>query len=150
MSIYPSWLEEHKKDLYNLDDTTLLAACIYGEAATESDEGKLGVACVVRNRVKRRGWWGSTYKHVILAKKQFSCFNSNDPMLMRIRRVINKPNDIFKICYNIAKQVICEEANDITGGATHYFNPSIVKPRWSKNMIRTCRIGNHDFYNGYI
>ena len=33
----------------------------------------------------------------------------------------------------------------LTGEATHYHNLS-VKPRWSKRLHRTARIGDHIFY----
>jgi hypothetical protein len=35
---------------------------------------------------------------------------------------------------------------DITGGATFYFNPKKANPSWAKKLVKTKRIGNHDFY----
>jgi len=150
---YPKWLQIHKQVFYNLTELELLACVLYGESATEPDDGKFAVGCVIRNRVRLRGWWGGTYRHVILAPKQFSCFNF---------KINNKTNSLLKYMLNAmrkrtVKYVACEAQAklilegkpDITGSATHYFNPSIVKPTWSAKMVRTARIANHDFYNGY-
>jgi len=69
-------------DLKDQDTLTLLTMCLWGEARNQPEEGVVAVAHVVRNRVLS-GKWGDTWRDVLLAPKQFSCFNPND--LNRIR-----------------------------------------------------------------
>lgn len=45
-----------RKDLETFSDAELLARCIWGEARSESVEGKLAVAHVVLNRVKAKSY----------------------------------------------------------------------------------------------
>src|SRR5690349_18676751 len=67
------------KPLAEQDPCVLLAMCIFGEARGEEYEAKVGVGCVVRNRVGHQGKYGHGYQGVILKPYQFSCFNHGDP-----------------------------------------------------------------------
>ena len=55
-------------DLRNLSATDLIARCIYTEARGETDSGKRGVACVIRNRrdYGTDEFGGNTYAGVVL------------------------------------------------------------------------------------
>ncbi len=62
-----------------LTPAQIMALTIYGEARGESAEGKIAVGSVILERVDHRGWDGKTIPEVCLKRKQFSCFNENDP-----------------------------------------------------------------------
>lgn len=141
----PAWVAPHLREFYFQDEKTLLATCMYGEAAGESYEGKFAVGCVIRNRVRTPGWWGDSYHRVILAPKQFSCFNSGAPTLKMMK---NPKGKAWADCLKAAEAILSDAA-DITGGASHYFRPDVVQPAWAKRMKRTVTIGHHEFYLGY-
>jgi len=132
----------------SLPECELLALLIYGEARGEVYSGKLAVAHVVQNRANSLPWYGKTIKGVCLKKWQFSCFNLNDPnraKLLELAEMEQKP-DTYNECLRAAKEVLSGNCADITNGATHYFNPRIVKPEWINSMQKMCTIGNHEFW----
>ena len=139
---YPTWLKPHLYEFYDLGELLLLATCIYGEAASESYDGKFAVGCVVRNRVEVPGWWGDSYHRVILSPKQFSCFNLDAPTLSMMK---NPKGRAWQDSLKAAREVL-DGKPDITGNATHYFADYIKKPEWAKRMVKTCKIGVHEFY----
>ncbi len=144
MVTYPRWLRPHLQDFYRMDEKTLLATCLYGEAAGESYQGKFAVGCVIRNRVNAPGWWGDSYTRVILSPFQFSCFNEDAPTLKMMRA---PKGNAWLECLKAAEAILTGEA-DITDGATHYFATYIKVPEWSKRMRQTIQIGPHKFFTG--
>lgn len=58
-------------------ETEYLARTIYGEARGMPQAAKLAVGWVIRNRLIS-GRWGSTYKSVVTAPNQFTCWSVND------------------------------------------------------------------------
>ncbi len=138
-----------------LDDIKLLSLVIYGEARGEPLAGKIAVASVVLNRLKKSGWFGKALKDVILKPYQFSCFNENDPNRIKLL-AIAQDWDIFfqkdktlRECYDIAKKLLDPNdfsmAKDNTFGATHYKTKN-CKADWADKMQLTAVIGNHEFY----
>ncbi|TKI56253.1 cell wall hydrolase [Brevibacillus antibioticus] len=71
---------KRKSQLEDCSSTDLLARIIYAEAEGESEEGKRGVAFVIKNRKDRdsREFGGNTYKGVILKKSQFSAVDRDE------------------------------------------------------------------------
>jgi len=124
----------------------LYAACIWGEARGEPQEGKVAVAHVIRNRGRIDGWYGKSLRDVILKDKQFSCFNPDDPNYDKMRDPLlhDKP-EVWVECYKIVKDIIAGKIPDNTGGATHYHHRRIT-PYWTEGMIETARIDNHIFW----
>ncbi len=122
----------------------LMTDTVWAEARGESLTGKIAVAYVIENRVKD-GRFGKNHKEVILARKQFSCFNT--------KRSKNKMRDplkydsfnTWKECYKAVELVLGGKVEDPTMGATHYHNKDI-EPYWAKSMEFTKQIGNHRFY----
>lgn len=55
-----------------------LARTIIGEARGEGLLDMLGVACVVRERVLRPGWWGRDVEGVCKAPWQFTCWHDHN------------------------------------------------------------------------
>ncbi|MBP7530187.1 MAG: cell wall hydrolase, partial [Syntrophorhabdaceae bacterium] len=98
-----------------LDDTQLLTLCIYGETGKKLVTGhQLGVASCVMNRARNltgRGA-GVTLKDVILAPRQFPCFQEGNPNrlgLMAIACGWDKAfqrNRHLRECFRIAEGVM--------------------------------------------
>lgn len=128
-----------------------LARTIYGEARSEPVEGMEAIACVVLNRLavsKRYAkgyWWGNNIEDICRKPFQFSCWNVNDPNLEKIQK-ITLDNPRFMTCFEIAKKAVEKNLPDVTGGATHYFNPAVVNPKWAFGEKPTAKIGRHIFY----
>ena len=137
-------VREELEPFTQLVDWEILARLLLGEAEGESELGKLGVACVVRNRVYSNHFPNS-YTEVCLQHLQFSCFNEGSN---RIALMLHpeRSSKAYEQCKRIAKSVIMDSALDITGGADHYLNEKYANPSWKYKMIKTCKIGNHTFY----
>jgi N-acetylmuramoyl-L-alanine amidase len=133
-------------ELEKLQNADLLARCIWGEARGESIRGKLAVAHVVLNRVKAKSYYGGSIKEVVLKPLHFSCFNENDPNLMKILSLTSSNPDLA-YCRAVADMALLADNPDPSGGATHY-HAAQVKPSWvgSPQMAFLCQIGNHLFY----
>ena len=137
-----------------LDDTQLLALCIYGETGKKLITGhQLGVAWCCVNRVKdlaRRGI-GMTLKDVILAPKQFPCFQEGNPNRLGLMAIAGGWDKAFQVnrhlreCFRIAEGVISGDLPDNVSGATHYRKSKDQAP-WSEAKELVAVIGNYEFY----
>jgi len=149
-------MSDKNKVFQELEDIRLLALAIYGEARGEPLGGKIGVASVILNRMKKGGWFGKTLKDVILKPYQFSCFNENDPNRIKLL-AISQNWDMFyqkdkalRECYDIARKFL--DPNDVlifkdnVCGATHYKTKN-CKASWADKMQLVAVIGNHEFYS---
>ncbi len=116
-----------------LDDTQLLALCIWGEARGEPVTGQLAIAHVVLNRAANPRWWGHDVRSVILKEWQFSYFNSRAPGPGLVQ-------------LTIAELALGKLTQDPTLGATHYHAVGMT-PDWSRFLRRLVQIGGHWFYS---
>lgn len=133
------------------EDMVLLGMCIWGEARGENREGKEGVAWVVKNRIEHPRWWGKTLKEVILKPYQFSSFLSRDPNASKLLHPLTfDSSKIWDECYLIGCGVMEGTIPDPTGGADHYFDVSILPPKWATSGKKTLDIGRFHFYRIYI
>jgi spore germination cell wall hydrolase CwlJ-like protein len=123
-------------------DIEILARTIYGEASNQPFTGKLAVASVVMNRV-RKGF-AKDAASVCLAPKQFSCWNANDPGPGRIARV-TADSETFQECMAAALCAYNTLLPDPTFGADHYYADYIPPPIWASSMKQTVKIGPHIF-----
>jgi N-acetylmuramoyl-L-alanine amidase len=140
-------------------DIDALARTLWAEARGEGLTGMEAVACVIINRhivsIQENGFWWSenkdeipdnTIEAVCRDPWQFSCWNKNDPNLPKLLSLT--PDDkLFAAALKIAEEAVDGNIPDITGGATHYYNPKAVdkRPEWAVgNPI--CVIGKHHFY----
>ena len=138
-----------RKQFEELTEREQLARTIMAEAGNEPFEGQLAVGQVIKNRLGT-GRWGDTYGKVVLAPGQFSAYNgltgyaggegANNAWMAT-------PN---KNSYAAADAVLGGNVADATGGALHYYNPSIANPSWGRNAPASARttIGGHDFLRG--
>lgn len=143
-----SWAKEPlPEDVHEKKQQTCLAQSIYFEARGETVMGQAAVAQVVLNRVKNPAYPKSICGVVYQNEKwrnrcQFSFACDGRPERVRSQSAWKR-----------AKQL----ARDVTNGkvwlkavgdSTHY-HATYVKPRWSRYMKRTDRIGRHIFYRTY-
>ena len=120
-----------KADSYSAMVDTI-AKTIYHEARGESFTGKKAVASTVFNRAS-----GDPKKMVktVRAPKQYSCWNRG--------WLPAGKGEAWKESIILAKSLLSGRFTPNTNN-THYYNPSIVNPKWAKNAQKQ-RIGNHVF-----
>lgn len=136
-----------------LTDRDLIALTIYGEARGELVEGKIAVACVLRNRL-RVGKWGASYERVCRAPKQFSCWNLSDPNAAVLKRLTTQiqqglpPTDPALLeCYWIADGLMKDLIQPRVGDATHYCARSMpTPPAWARDGELVATVGHHWFF----
>jgi len=107
------------------------------------------VCWAVRNRVVKPGntWWGDDWEEVILKRWQFTSFEKSDPNVSKLPGDPSKDpswQQALEAAYDVYRGV----GDDITQGATHYYNPDavLIIPTWVKTATFKCRIGKHMFY----
>lgn len=123
-------------DIDALDEVTVVALTLYGEARGEGPEGRIAVANVLRNReLARRAGFGLTLRQVCLQPRQFSCWNESDPnraLLDSIARQLGQPDppigQVLRECLWIADGLVRAQFADNTKGATHYYSPASMVP----------------------
>lgn len=128
----------------SIPEHTLLTMVVYGEARGEPLLGKVAVAWVVKNRVLRPGWWGKTWRDVMLKPRQFSCLNESDPNFDAILIAYQRRNMAWLECEWAARGVIDNYLSDPVSGATHYHSTRIHPP-WADELTEVAIIGNHRF-----
>lgn len=130
-----------------IDDLITGAETVYGEARGESAEGRVAVACVIRNRWLKGFRRAHTVTEVCLAPKQFSCWNESDPN----RKILDNEDygclePVFFGCLESMRYVLLHPSFDPTKGSLHY-HAKQVKPNWSEGKTPVYVVGNHMFYN---
>lgn len=126
-----------------LTDRELLAKTLQAEAGNQGIGGMLAVGSVIRNRMAQ----GGSLSDVILAPAQFSAWNKVTGAVGGEQgqdMAALKPSED---AYAAADAILSGNAPDITGGATHYYNPSISNPAWGKEKAGGdwTKIGAHIF-----
>ncbi len=104
------------------DDVTYLAKTLYGEARGQNRVSKEAVAWVIRNRVES-GIWGKTYKSVVTAHLQFTCWSSKiDPG--NYAAIQNPSGPVWEECKQVAEEVVSAPASsNPIPGAINYYSP---------------------------
>ena len=110
-----------------IDDRELLARTLQAEAGNQGVGGLLDVGSVIMNRVGRSG---NSLRNTILKPGQFSAWNSFTGGAGG-----EQGQDMAKMrpdarAYMVADRLLSGDYTDATGGATHYYNPSISNPSW--------------------
>lgn len=129
-------------DAFTLDT---LARTIWGEARGEGRAGMQAVACVIRNRAARPGWWGRSIAEVCLKPAQFSCWLADDPNRRKLDAV-SEDDAAFTVARELAAAALAGILADYTFGATHYHTVDTA-PVWARGHIPCVVIGRHAFYN---
>lgn len=150
--------QEIKADMTHVQ---ALALTGFGEARREGYRGIAAVCWTARNRLERQRF-GSTYKAVVHARLQYSCWwpqggVSNYAAVMAaakdvVNGVVPRPGSPLALAFQVAVDVIEDRVDDITQGATHYYAPAAMqpvgrRPLWTAPPARlTVEIGGHRFY----
>ncbi len=123
----------------------LMKLCVWREARGEGILGKRGVAHVIQNRADDSSWWGHDVRSVILRPWQFSSFNAADP---NSNKWPAQGDPSFQDCENVCEAVAGGNDEDITSGATSYYDISIPRPRWASDgsNVLTLSVGRLRFY----
>jgi spore germination cell wall hydrolase CwlJ-like protein len=149
-----------------MDDTTLLALCIWSEAAGEPDEGKAAVAQVVMNRMARRYQSDATLVGTVLHPLAFSgfWFDFHGDSYVRVAHTLDDAKAraeamlphamrqaVWPECYAIAAAALDGKPvlqNASLDNAVLYLNPKILKhlPVWASSDKLAATVGRHQFY----
>lgn len=140
---------------FGLDDLSILARTLWGEARGEDKKGRIMVANVLMNRVRismaKPHWWGCTVAEVCLKPFQISSWLPQDPNRPKMMAVtVSDP--IFAECLEIAHDAIAGTLADLTNGATSYLNPASTiaasgkLPNWAIPSNETAQHLHHTFY----
>ena len=134
-------------DTDSFSDVEIVAKTIFGEARGEPDEGKQAVANVIKNRVDSRIlWWGTTFRSVCLAPRQFDCWDADDPNRAVIMSATSD-DPVYARCLEIAASAIDDSLADNTNGSTSYYALSMRRPPpWADAMTQTVTIGSQVFF----
>lgn len=111
---------------------------LIAEAYAEGPEGMRRVAETIINRAAIRGM---SPEEVVRQPWQYTGFQSPGPAAVKAQQSA-KARAAAEAAWNLALQ-----EGDPTGGADHYFNPSIVSPSWAKSMQPRGDYGGHRFYS---
>lgn len=129
-------------DVRIVDDNSWAIMTIAGEALGEPLAGKIAVAEVIRNRMKRKYASDGTVIGTVLRAKQFSMWDDRARLLAAR---IDDSHPRVKECIEAWKQ---SETSNLTNGAVLYHTIQIQEPFWataqSVKEVRT--INNHRFY----
>lgn len=149
-----AWLKAHPVET--------LALTLYGEARGEPIEGRIGVGCVVLNRVKRE-YRGTTVPDVCLWPFQFSCWApvggvANYTYLVRIAEAImagreptwmsDRQAEVYAETLWLADGLVRGVVRDRVAGARHYLTRVLYEskpPAWAQDAPVVCEIGSHVF-----
>lgn len=145
----------------NQQEAYCLAQNVYYEARSEDIKGQFAVASVTLNRMK-----DSRFPNTVCDVVQFSikskitntivcafswyCENNRKGREIPVRNKDGSENQAvieqFRTASIVAISVLAGGIPDNTFGATHFHNPFVSNPAWKKEMKKTIRVGNHDFY----
>lgn len=113
-------------------------ATVWAEARGETEEGRIAVAEVIRNRAKKHGW---SIAKVVLQPLQFSCWNAYGQTRISAAMI----DDMDPGVIECANAWLASQDSNLTNGATHYYNPRLAAPEWGPEMTDVVAIGNHRF-----
>ena len=129
----------------NINDRELLARTLQAEAGNQGYGGMLAAGSVIMNRVNTSGY-GNGLRGVILKPGQFSAWNSTTGYAGGEQGQDMANMRASDEAYKAADALISGGYKDVTGGATHYYNPAISQPTWGqKDGDDWKQIGDHVF-----
>lgn len=138
-----------------IDTTELIALTAYGEASGDGKAGMQAVINVIHNRTRESKFkvagQKDVYKAVILKPKQFSVFNTGNPVRATLVKFATDfsyyvaTNSSLNTAYKLARLEKLGLLLDKTKHAVFYHRKDMV-PSWSKDYLPTVQIGDHVFY----
>lgn len=152
------WLSVDLKPFIDkCDDAQIVALVLYGEARSEPVQGIVAVGSVIRNRVRKPGWWGHDFKGVCTHDHQFSCLNpiggkANYQRVLAFADKLANGTQIIhpreRQCVWIAHGIIGDYVIDPTKASTSYHTAALnPRPQWALGKTPAAQVGGHVFYN---
>ena len=128
---------------FSMED--ILARVLWGEAEGEGAEGMQAVGNVILNRANIKN---KNIPEVMFRKDQFSAIGDKDRFNAMINLSSDNPQYIQAL--EISKKLLAGELDDITNGATHFYNPDTANMNydWIKQYPVVTTIGKHTFAKG--
>lgn len=136
-----------------LTDVEVVAATLWGEGRGEGVLGRIAIAWVIRNRMRRRK---QTAHDVCLARLQFSCWwkaggvANHASLLVLLKHLDAYADPVWRECLWVAKGVLDGPCLDVVKGADHYVATTLLnttaRPDWVLSMTCVGRVGGHTFY----
>lgn len=126
-------------------DETWAVLTIWQEARGEAAEGRVAVAEVIRNRMRRQYQSDGTVVGTVLRPYQFSGWNTRD-VNRRLSAVLHDDDPSVIACRDAWHLAL--EGSEITNGAVLYCNPKVIAelPLWVAASREVAVIGRHHFY----
>jgi spore germination cell wall hydrolase CwlJ-like protein len=130
----------------DMSDAEILALTLQAEAGGEGFDGMIAAGSVIMNRADSGNYGGNNVRDVIMKPGQFSAWNgvtgyAGGEGAIDMDRL--KPT---KAALKAAEQLLSGQYEDVTGGATHYYNPQVATPKWGGQAGKGWTdIGNHRF-----
>ena len=137
-----------KPQLSDFSVEDILARVIWGEAEGEGDDGMQAVGNVIMNRVDVESKYDADAENIVMARAQFSSID--DPVRLEAMMNLTNDNPEYIQALEISKKLLTGEMKDITGGATHFYNPNTANmdEEWIKKYPVTFKLKNHWFAKG--
>ena len=130
---------------FSMED--ILARVLWGEAEGEGADGMQAVGNVIMNIVERDSKYDADAQDIIMENKQFSSIGN--PKRLESMMNLSKDNPEYIQALEISKKLLAGEMEDITGGATHFYNPNTAaKYDWIDEYPVTFKLKNHWFAKG--
>lgn len=146
------------------DDLWLTALTIFGEARGSTQQDRLAIGYIIRNRAEARSWYGRdvsgypdhTPAAVTQKPWQFSCWNHNDPNRTTLDELNSQGLNAlqvkpFRACLKAAVDALDGHEPDPTEGSTHYVTTALLgsghAPEWAEQADTYRRIGSHTYFH---
>ena len=129
----------------DFSDKEILALTLQAEAGGEGYEGMLAAGSVIANRAAS-GKYGEGITGVIMKPGQFSAWNGVTGYAGGEGAIDMDKVRPSKAALRAADAILSGNYEDITGGATHYYNPTVASPAWGGDVgDNWSDIGRHRF-----
>ena len=118
-----------------------VALSIWGEARSQSFDGKHAVASVIWNRANGKP---SSLKSVCLSRNQFSVWRHGrfTQPLPDMRRPADRA--AWRDCVTLASQMV--DGSFLPSLTAKHYHEASIRPYWSINMRMLASVGSHVFY----
>lgn len=128
---------------------------VWMEARGEGEEGMLGVAYALMNRVRSNSWLDGSGIHrdgpvgiasCCMLREQFSSWNTGNSQ-RQLAADVGDYDPVLVECRVAMGKAISQTVPDPTGGAMHYHDARMEQyPPWTVGATFTVQIGHHRFY----
>jgi len=104
---------------------------ILSEARGQGPREMKLVADVIANRAAKRKL---TPNQVVMQPKQFSVWNDRTSPNYKDTMAIQRTSLLYQQAQRLLQARLAKQSPDWTNGATHFYNPQTVTPKWGKGF----------------